>query len=356
MIQDMKTRSKIYTYFYGRNTIFQQFLIVVGVLFVLLKQAADMAIMQHRYQNYTSNSGDPFPLGTILNVLGILLVAAGLLWIIYKKISFNKVGEQDYDNELAFRVEEAKKKGMEKLNIIVEQIERVEPVVLHGVAQMDNPLVRASKGFLKGAIGRVFLALEVIILGFLCSIIVSAIAFATAKNLAIFIIALILILAGCGALGYLFYKKFEMDSSVSPRVIEKLRRLNPNLISKLGSDDKVRVSCPSITVYMFGDDQLYMYYQYIDLVTGEIFCEGVHEYFYEDIVGVTSAQEVKKIFKRYGFLRLFLKSVSYLRESITVVTSGCVHGESFIVDMGHSLLDTQFIGMRNLIRQKKAEK
>jgi hypothetical protein len=107
---------------------------------------------------------------------------------------------------------------------------------------------------------------------------------------------------------------------------------------------------------MFGDDQLYMYYQYLDIVTGRVFCEGVHEYFYEDIVGITSSQETKKIFKRYGFMKLFLKSIDYLKESITVVSSGCTHKESYIVDMGNSLLDTQFIGMRNLIRQKKAEK
>jgi hypothetical protein len=127
-------------------------------------------------------------------------------------------------------------------------------------------------------------------------------------------------------------------------------------MSKLGSDNGVRVSLPSITVYMFGDDQLYVYYQYLDLVTGRIFYEGVNEYFYEDIVAVTSSQEARKIFKRCGFLNLFLKSIDYLRESITVVSSGCMHSESYIVDMGNSLLDTQFVGMRNLIRQKKAEK
>ena len=152
------------------------------------------------------------------------------------------------------------------------------------------------------------------------------------------------------------YKKFEMESYVSPHAIERLTRFTPNFISKLGSDDAVRVSLPAITVYMFGDDQLYMYYQYLDIVTGRIFCEGVHEYFYEDIVGITSSQETKKIFKRYGFMKLFFKSIDYLKESIMVVSSGCTHKESYIVDIGNSLLDTQFIGMRNLIRQKKAEK
>ena len=36
-------RSKIYTYFYGRNTVFQKFLILVGVLFILLSSIAGVA-------------------------------------------------------------------------------------------------------------------------------------------------------------------------------------------------------------------------------------------------------------------------------------------------------------------------
>ncbi|MBQ8003389.1 MAG: hypothetical protein IJ297_08105, partial [Clostridia bacterium] len=95
---------------------------------------------------------------------------------------------------------------------------------------------------------------------------------------------------------------------------------------------------------------------YLDIVTGKIFCEGVQEYFYEDIVAVTSAQEVKKAYKAYGFLNLRRRTIDYLRESITVVSSGCMHKESYVVDMGNSLLDTKFVGMRNLIRQKKMEK
>ena len=40
------------------------------------------------------------------------------------------------------------------------------------------------------------------------------------------------------------------------------------------------------------------------------------------------------------------------------ISSGGAYTEpkNYVVDIGHSLLDTQFVGMRNLIRQKKAEK
>ena len=65
--------------------------------------------------------------------------------------------------------------------------------------------------------------------------------------------------------------------------------------------------------------------------------------------------ESKKMFRRTGFLKLFVKPVNYLKESITVVSSGCQHSEAYIVPVGSSLLDTSFVGMRNLIRQKKAD-
>lgn len=105
---------------------------------------------------------------------------------------------------------------------------------------------------------------------------------------------------------------------------------------------------------MFGEEQLYVYYQYLDIVTGKVFCEGVNEYFYKDVVGVTSTQETKKAINRSGWFKF--KTVNYLKESISVVTSGCIHKESYIVPVGNSLLDTNFVGMRNLIRQKKEER
>ncbi len=353
-MSDQKTnrRSKIYTYFYGKNTIFQQFLILVSFVFLVLSNSA--TIME-RESSSSSNSFLP----VMFSFFSWLFILVGIGWIIYKKLSFNKEGEHEVDSELKDCIEEAKKKGMEKLNIVSDQIERVEPVVLNGVAHVEVPLVAAvSGGLLKNMFNlilKIFLKFNKFILALIGVMIYSFIMSSAAESVAGFVILLILTLGGIGFLGYFTYKKYEMEEYVSPKTIESLNRFVPNLVSKLGSDDAVRVSLPAITVYMFGDDQLYMYYQYLDIVTGRVFCEGVHEYFYDDIVGITSAQETKKIYKRCGFLKLFLKDIDYLKESITVVSSGCSHKESYIVDIGKSLLDTKFIGMRNLIRQKKAD-
>jgi hypothetical protein len=172
----------------------------------------------------------------------------------------------------------------------------------------------------------------------------------------VFILYLIIIVLAMILIGSKLYKKYEVESHVPSRVFKRLNRFTPESIMKFGSDDVIRWSLPSFTVYMFGDDQLYVYYQYMDIVTGKIFCEGVQEYFYEDIVGITSTQETRKMVKRGGFMKMFWVTYDYLRETISVVTSGCTHSETYLPALGTSLLDTTFTGMRNLIRQKKNDK
>lgn len=429
-------RSKIYTYFYGRKTVFQQFLLIVGALLILLAGVAsnancesyynkleklrtnmneaeevyyewyneysnyfnvsfgepadadnmdeyyiqrynaenndwdeiekdyNKALERHeeaeeKYREFSSKSASDSAWAGICRVLGYITVGVGVIWFIYKKISFNKDGEKEYDEEIRDLIAQAKEKGMEKLNIVAEQINMVEPVVLNGIATTNGNNTKIMKNWLGGffsGILRFVLSFGVILLGAVANAILLAIAGAIAKNNIVFVIVLVAILALAGLVGKIIYTKFETESYISPRTIKNLEKFYPNDMTKLGSDERVRVSLPAIIVYMFSDDQLYVYTQYVDIVTGKIFYEGVQEFFYEDIVGITSGQEVKKIFKRCGFMNLFLKSIDYMIESISVVTKGCTCNEAYIVDMGNSLLDTQFMGMRNLVRQKKMEK
>ncbi len=421
-------RSKIYSYFYGANTVFQQILIVIGLLLLMLtdplvdsrkaradkidlyelNQAISQCENEYRELYYKHNNvlnveykeqasvstddeqvknaqkeynkalekyedakedydkasekkqklmeNNPFS-AKALDVIGKIIIVAAALWIAYKKIAYNVEGEQVVDEELQNKIEEAKIKGLEKLNIVAEQIDKVEPVILNGVAELcdsDEHIEAKFKGIF-GKVLRYIVSIDKFIIALIAAgalkIIVGII-----SGFIPFIIPFLATIALCGFVGYKTFIRYEKNSFVSPKKINKLDNFAPKFIAKLGSDDKVRVSLPAITVYMFGDEQIYMYYQYFDIVTGNIFCEGIHEYFYEDIVGITSKQERKKIFKRYGFLRLFLKRIDYLKESINILSKGGKYTESYIVDMGCSLLDTQFTGMRNLVRQKKIEK
>ncbi len=391
MTEEQVKRSKIYSYFYGANTTFQQILLVFGILLIMFSSIAFTAkdakisslteknqeLRQERSEAQNDEEknkidekinkniekmkelkeDEPFS-AKALDIGGKVVAVAAVLWILYKKIAFNSEGERIVDEEMYRKAEEAKIKALEKLNIISEQIERVDPVVLNGIAKTGFTVGGAStkaKGFF-GNILRIISTYDKLVIGLIASVVFKFICnFLAGKGIPFFLL-IIAMLALVGFVGYKMFLKYEKNSFVSPKTIDKLKKFDPNLVVKLGSDDVVRVSLPAITVYMFGYDQLYMYYQYYDIVTGEIFCEGIKEYFYEDIVGVTSKQETKKIYKRYGFLNLFMRSINYLRESIDVVSSGCTCSETYIVDVGNSLLDTQFTGMRNLIRQKKSER
>ena len=319
-------------------------------------KAAEKSTKAHEKYISLRDSGSA---GEILfPIIGVITIVVGVIWSIIKKLSFGgKSGEEAYDEEIQIRIEEAKVKALEKLNIVAEQIDKVEPVVLNGIAVHDTSPSKKTLGVLAPISSGFFMLLSsviVIVIGAVGAALYSGIAFALAQ-ISAFFLAVIGAVALVAFLGLKVYKKYEVEGYVNPKTIKKLEKLYPTLLFKLGTDDQIRVSLPAITVYMFGDEQLYMYYQYFDIITGKIFCEGIHEYFYEDIVGVISAQETKKLFKRTGFLKLFVKSTDYLKESITVVSSGCQHSESYIVPMGGSLLDTSFVGMRNLIRQKKTD-
>ncbi len=437
-------QSKIYSYFYGAGTVFQQFLIIVGALVIALTPMAQQSKRQKTdrlyseysalqqtaddleqvyldkyydldddyyysyyyyydsddeedyemyeeievdeddedydeivacnealneyetaaeqaqaaYDRYETAAYSASPAEVLFPLIGGIIVLAALIWIIAKKKSFNKKpGEEAYDEEIQIKIEEAKLKALDKLNIVAEQIDKVEPVVLNGIADYDtaankNPIGKVAAMFQH--LVKLISSISTLILGSIAGALYFAFGMFLSQN-GVFVLAVIGAFALSAVAGFMLYKKYEQNAYVSPKTIKKLEGMYPNLIFKLGSDDNIRVSLPAITVYMFSDEQIYMYYQYFDIVTGKIFCEGIHEYFYEDIVGVVSKQETKKIFKRAGFLKLSLKAIDYLKENITVVSSGCQHSESYIVPMGSSLLDTKFVGMRNLIRQKKAD-
>jgi hypothetical protein len=203
-------RSKIYTYFYGRNTVFQKFLILVGALFILLSSiagvanrkgfekkldkvreeyyAADTAYdkeydnlrwelgirvvrgqeaeveaedqykteknkyndalekfkkAEEKYNDMRSKGSSKGFLGGLCTFIGIVSLVGGLGWIVYKKWSINYVGQAEYDAELAKLTEEAKTRGLEKLNIVAEQVDSIEPVVLDGEGVPEAAAVEA---------------------------------------------------------------------------------------------------------------------------------------------------------------------------------------------------------------------
>lgn len=332
-------KNKIYSYFYGFSYILQYYIIFAGATM------AAMSIVAFGDNRYFG--------GVVFLMTGLLMIIGALGWMVYKHFTNNTSGEKAVDEEMQKQIELTKAAALDKLNIISEQIESVPPVVLSGVAAVDMNVATVLKQLKKRRILNLFLWLIKIYLFEIVVTITLAIPFGLLIN-GVFFGGWILFMVFVGAVSGFFYVYVEKKSYVNPKKILELDKNPPRMIRKYGSDDVVRVSLPSITVYMFSEEQLFVYTRYFNIITGKVFYETVNEYFYEDIVAVTSKQETVTALRPSRFKKFILENADYLEESISVITtSGCAQKETYVVNVGESLLDTEFMGMRNLIRQKK---
>lgn len=249
-------RSKVKRYFMGKSQLGPTIMIVIGI-------------------------------GTFAFIIGIPIFIAGLIWFLVNKFGADTSGEAEVDKAKAAEIEMAIQRAMQKLNLIDDQIQNVDPVVVSGRGfEPASPTTQAIA--------------------------------ATGKYAAVF-------------------KKTMVKNSD-----------DPVYMSKIGSDNKLRYSLVRITVFMFGEKQLYIYYANVDLTTGLVYSEGTHEYFYADINAMSFLQDRDKVFN--------LKTKKFERrlfESVVIYSSGCSYTASLSTDLERSVVETKFTGMRNLIRDRK---
>ncbi len=196
----------------------------------------------------------------LLMIFGIILMAwkgfmilvsiGGLAWYLYNKFSADLSGQDEVDKAIAYETELARKRAMEKLNLIDSQVSEVEPVLVFGrgfepVSPTQQLMGAAKKG------GKI--------------------------------------------LSRSMLKKSD----------------DPIYLLRIGSDEKVRCSLARHTIFMFGEKQLYIYFSNVDLTTGIVYSEGTHEYFYSDINGITFTQDKEKIFnyRKKKYVRVLFESV-----------------------------------------------
>ncbi len=251
-------RSKVRQYFFGKSNAIALLLIVIGLI-------------------------------TLVWVIGIFLILAGLIWILYNKFSADEAGQSEADKAKEIEIQLARERAMDKLNLVQEQVMNIEPVVTCAAAYEPNSPTSQT-------------------------------------------------VAAAGKYGKFFKSSIVRNSD------------DPIFAWRVGSDKRLRYSLTKITVFMFGEQQLYIYYANVDLTTGLVYDEGTHELFYQDINAVSFKQIREKIFniKRRKFER-------HLLEYVSVYTSGCSYTAGISTDMNNSVLESQFTGMRNLIRDKKNE-
>lgn len=237
-------------------------------------------------------------------LLAVVVLLSALIWHLAVRFGANRTLELAVDECLENDLTSLRERALQKLGIVSEQISLIAPIKVTGPYDgftpyanrndaVHNPLVRVLLVILKIYFFWIYLP-------------------------------------------YLGIKALINQSRYTPR-----------LIFKYGSDDRVRYSMVRAHIFLFSEDQIYVYRISYDICSGEIFEESTYEYFYRDIDCVITGEEHRKILSRK---KLVDKTFEYFR---IIVTSGT--STSAYADCPVSILDTQVMGMRELIRNKKEE-
>ena len=100
-------------------------------------------------------------------------------------------------------------------------------------------------------------------------------------------------------------------------------------------------------IFVFSENQIYVYTCAYDICSGEIFEEKTAEYFYQDVDCVITGSKVEKVISKKKVVN------KYFEYFEVIVTSGT--STNAYADAKVSILNTQVKGMRELIRSKKEE-
>jgi hypothetical protein len=230
---------------------------------------------------------------TMALVIGVGLFIGGIVWYLVNKFGADLSGEAEVDAAKQYEIEQATLRAKAKLNVIDEQVQSVEPVIVSGRGFEPDYVSGMTQGTSK-----------------LVAAIKNALNIKTPK------------------------KKDEYE--------------DPVYLARIGSDGCYRSSLVKVSVFMFGEKQLFVYFSCVDLTTGVVYSEGVHEFFYADINGMSFKQNKEKIFnykkKRY---------MGILFESVELFSSGCSYTATLSTNLDRSMIDKEFAGMRSLIRERK---
>lgn len=244
-------------------------------------------------------------LPTVLIIVGIPLIFAmgiGLIFIvigIVLMLRSNYKGEDVVDRAVTRQIRNLKKRGLDKLNLIQNQVSLIDPVILIGIGASPDSSFDAAR---------------------------AATQIKNKKGLFHYF-----------NIFNLFKKKKSDGTENDP--VEAMR---------IGSDDCLRTLLIEVSVYVFTEQQLFMYKGDVDISTGLVYSEMTAECFYQDIEGMNFSQSIYKVFSQKK-----KKYMNKIMESFTLYLGGCKFSASMNTEMNDSALDNQFTAMRNLIRDKK---
>ena len=153
-----------------------------------------------------------------------------------------------------------------------------------------------------------------------------------------------------GALGDVITKKvfflFRPIVAFFRLFMTQVNKFDPILLYRVGSDDVFRYMLLQVTVYAFSNDQVLVYSGNVDTSTGRIYDESIMEVFYRDIAKVATNQELTKARKGREFRY-------YVNEYVELAGPGFKHVAAVASSLDNRKTDEEFLGMKNLIREKK---
>ena len=215
----------------------------------------------------------------------------GAIWIVTWMASGSV---QEVNDAWRTYVDILSKRGMEKLNLIQEEVNLIDPVVLVGCGERPNNSFENSR---------------------------------TEEVLRMNIFSRIF---------RLFTKKLRNEYDPEERY-------------RVDYQDYLHSMLLQVSVYMFSGEQVYGYFGNVDISTGLIYKEYTAETFYEDIDAVKFDQEVIKVYSARRKCR-----VNKVIESFVLYLAGCKFSSRVLLEANDSsVVDQQLSGMRNLIRDKK---
>lgn len=268
---------KIRKWFEGRRPWWPILLVVIGLLFLKFGDGVGMILFS-----------------ILVTALG------GACWYFtWMAVSEDNVALVDqawnyYANVLAQR-------GMEKLNLIEEQVGMIDPVVVTGYGERPDQSFAEAKAFKR--------------------------------------------------MQKLLFNNWIIG--LIRKLISRLRKdeteLDPYVKFRIASDERFRSMLQQMSVYMFTDTQVLVYSANIDISTGFVYKESTDEIFYRDIEGINFEKNAQTAYnpRKKAFVHIMLERV-VLYLGGTTLTSNIIRAIG-----GQSVIDQQFGAMRELIRDKK---
>ncbi len=230
--------------------------------------------------------------GTYVMLLGMFIAGVGISWL----LEDNYKGEKEADEAKIKIVRALRSRGLNKLNLVKEQVAIIKPIMLLGCGAKPSQSFQDAK------------------------------------------------LRALHKMGMTKY--FITWFKVLMKKQEK--EYDPKEAYMIGSDELLRSLLIEVSIYYMTEEEILLYIVDVDISTGMIYKEATSECFYQDIEAVRFDQMIHKVFhikqKKY---------VNRMSESFGLYMGGSSFGSSIDPRYKNTELDHKFMALRNLIREKK---